>query len=154
MPRPHCCRRVAGKPMASIFKPAGIPARYLDEVRLTLDEYEALRLADLEGLYQENAALRMEVSRPTFGRILEVAHRKVAEALVKGKALRIEGGPVYAEPASPYLEHQAVSGQTILSPARGPKAITAPANADRSRHRAGRIDGAIVYEYPDKEDRT
>jgi predicted DNA-binding protein (UPF0251 family) len=99
VPRPQCCRRVAGTPMASIFKPAGLPARYLDEIVLTLDEFEALRLADLEGLYQEQAALRMRVSRPTFGRILEVAHRKVADALVSGKALRIEGGPVYREPA-------------------------------------------------------
>jgi predicted DNA-binding protein (UPF0251 family) len=101
VPRPQCCRRVAGKPMASIFKPAGIPARYLDEIVLALDEFEALRLADIEGLYQEQAALRMKVSRPTFGRILEVAHRKVAVALVTGKALRIEGGPVYSEPELP-----------------------------------------------------
>lgn len=67
------------------------------EVILTLDEFEALRLADLEGLYQEEAAQRMGVSRPTFGRILGVAHRKVAEALILGKALRIEGGTVYQE---------------------------------------------------------
>lgn len=101
MARPPCCRRVAGNPIASIFKPAGIPARMLDQVVLTLDEFEALRLADLEGLYQDDAARRMEVSRPTFGRILESAHRKVAQALVGGKALRIEGGPVYTEPPRP-----------------------------------------------------
>ncbi len=101
MPRPQCCRRIAGKPTASIFKPAGIPARYLDEIVLTLDEFEALRLADIDGLYQEQAAIRMNVSRPTFGRILEVAHRKVAVALVSGKALRIEGGSVYSEPELP-----------------------------------------------------
>jgi hypothetical protein len=63
-------------------------------VVLTLDELEALRLADLEGLYQEQAAALMAVSRSTFGRIVEAAHRKVAEALVLGKALRIEGGVV------------------------------------------------------------
>jgi len=62
---------------------------------MSLDEFEALRLADLEGLYQEQAALRMNVSRPTFGRIIDSAHRKVAEVLVHGKALRIEGGPVH-----------------------------------------------------------
>ncbi len=110
--------------MASIFKPAGIPARYLDEVRLTLDEFEALRLADLEGLYQEQAALRMEVSRPTFGRILDVAHQKVAEALVSGKALRIEGGPVYAESAPPCSVDEAVSGRAISIPARDRKTTT------------------------------
>lgn len=77
-----------------LFKPAGIPARELEEVVVTLDELEAIRLADVEGLYQEAAAARMAVSRPTFGRILDGARRKVADALVRGKALRIEGGPV------------------------------------------------------------
>lgn len=61
---------------------------------MTLDELEALRLADYEGLYHEQGAERMSVSRPTFGRILEAARRKTAEALVYGKSLRIEGGPV------------------------------------------------------------
>jgi predicted DNA-binding protein (UPF0251 family) len=64
----------------------------LEEVILTVDEFEAIRLADLEGLYQEQAAEKMNVSRQTFGRIIELAHKKVAEALVKGKALKIEGG--------------------------------------------------------------
>jgi len=66
----------------------------LEEVVLSLDEFEALRLADLDGEYQEEAARRMGVSRPTFSRIVEVAHRKVADALVHGKVLRIEGGHV------------------------------------------------------------
>lgn len=66
----------------------------LDEVELTVDELEALRLADLEGLYQEEAAARMEVSRATFARIVEASRRKVATALVHGNALRIGGGPV------------------------------------------------------------
>lgn len=64
---------------------------------MTLDEFEALRQADLGGLYQEQAAEQMGVSRPTFSRIIESAHRKVADALVHGKALRIEGGPVHHE---------------------------------------------------------
>lgn len=67
----------------------------LDEVVMTLDEFEALRLADLDGRYQEDAARQMDVSRPTFSRIVESAHRKMADALVHGKALRIEGGPVH-----------------------------------------------------------
>ncbi len=71
--------------------------RELEEVRMTLDEFEALRLADLEGLYQEQAAGQMKVSRPTFSRIIDSAHRKMADALVHGKALRIEGGPVQME---------------------------------------------------------
>lgn len=61
---------------------------------MALDEFEAIRLADLNGLKQEDAAREMEVSRPTFGRILESAHRKVASALTEGRALRIEGGTV------------------------------------------------------------
>ncbi len=101
MPRPHCWRRVEGHPIASVFKPAGIPTHALDVVLITLDEFEAIRLADLDGLYQEQAAGRMGVSRPTFGRILESARGKLADALVHGKALKIEGGPVYAEPNLP-----------------------------------------------------
>jgi predicted DNA-binding protein (UPF0251 family) len=66
----------------------------LEEVVLTVDECEAIRLADLEGLYQDRAAEKMDVSRQTFGRIIESAHKKVAEALVKGKALKIEGGDI------------------------------------------------------------
>jgi predicted DNA-binding protein (UPF0251 family) len=73
-----------------LFKPGGVPA--VSQVRMTLDEFEAIRLADLEHLLQERAASRMGVSRPTFGRILAAARRKVAEALVLGRALRIEGG--------------------------------------------------------------
>lgn len=94
MPRPCCCRRIAGKPAASVFKPMGIPVVDLDEVVMTLDEFEAMRLADLKGFYQERAAEQMNVSRTTFSRIIDAAHRKIAEALVHGKALRIEGGSV------------------------------------------------------------
>lgn len=95
MPRPFCSRRIAGSPAAPIFKPVGVPVRELDEVVMTLDEFEALRLADLDGLYQAEAAEQMKVSRTTFSRIIEAAHRKIADALVHGKALRIEGGPVH-----------------------------------------------------------
>ena len=64
---------------------------------MALDEFEAMRLADLDGLYQEQAAEQMNVSRPTFSRIIDSAHRKMADALVHGKALRIKGGPVRME---------------------------------------------------------
>ncbi len=92
MPRPSLCRRVRQWPEATYYKPRGIPLEELEEVVLPLDELEALRLTDLQGLYQEQAAEQMNVSRATFGRIVESARRKVAEALVMGKALRIEGG--------------------------------------------------------------
>jgi len=97
VPRPFCCRRIAGKPAASIFKPIGIPVVELDEAVMTLDEFEAMRLADLDGLYQEQAAEQMSVSRTTFSRIVVSARRKMADALVHGKALRIEGGTVRVE---------------------------------------------------------
>lgn len=64
---------------------------------MALDEFEALRLADLDGLYQEQAAEQMNVSRTTFSRIIESAHRKMVDAVVHGKVLRIEGGPVQVE---------------------------------------------------------
>ena len=74
--------------------PAGVSACHVEEVVLSLDECEAIRLADLEGLYHEEAAARMNVSRQTFGRILETGRKKVARVLVEGKALRIGGGEV------------------------------------------------------------
>ena len=92
MARPVQCRRVGLLPPCSVYKPAGIPVRFLEEVVLTVDEFEAIRLADLEGMYQEHAAIKMKVSRQTFGRIIESARKKIADALVAGKALRIEGG--------------------------------------------------------------
>jgi predicted DNA-binding protein (UPF0251 family) len=69
MPRPCKCRLVAAQPPVSAFKPAGVPGRELESIELGLDELEALRLADLEGLYHDAAAERMGVSRPTFGRV-------------------------------------------------------------------------------------
>ena len=94
MPRPRHCRRVGCLPQSNYFKPRGIPLAVLQHVNLTVDELEAIRLADLQGLYQEQAAEKMTVSRQTFGRILESAHKKIADALVNGKALSIEGGPI------------------------------------------------------------
>lgn len=94
MPRPFCPRRIGFKPGVTYFKPAGIPFGVLNEVVVTLDEFEALRLADYDGLYQEQAAEKMKISRPTFARIVEAARKKVADALIHGKALRMEGGNV------------------------------------------------------------
>ena len=94
MARPKRCRKIAARPGHSLFKPAGVPARTLPEVNLTVDEFEALRLADHQGLYQQDAAEQMGVSRQTFGRIVDAARKKVATALVEGIAIRIEGGEV------------------------------------------------------------
>jgi len=92
MARPKHRRRVCCLPDAAYFKPRGIPLSSLKEVVMTIDEFEALRLSDLEGKYHSDAATEMKVSRQTFGRIVQSARRKVAEALVKGKALVIKGG--------------------------------------------------------------
>jgi predicted DNA-binding protein (UPF0251 family)/predicted Fe-Mo cluster-binding NifX family protein len=92
MARPFKCRRVAFMPGVTFFKPAGIPLRMLEEVRLTVEEAEAIRLKDLEGLEQEEGANKMNISRPTFQRILASAHQKMADALLNGKSIRIEGG--------------------------------------------------------------
>ena len=92
MPRPPKCRRVEFLPDVTYFKPAGVPMRLLDEVLLSVEEAEAIRLKDLEGLDQKEGAERMNVSRPTFQRVLASARQKTAEAILHGKSIRIEGG--------------------------------------------------------------
>ncbi len=92
--RPKHCRWVENEPEVTLFKPAGIPARELEQVELTIDEFEAVRLADMESMYQEKAAERLKVSRQTFGRIITSAHKKIAEALVNGKSILIKGGAI------------------------------------------------------------
>ena len=92
MPRPVKWRRVSFMPDVGYFKPWDIPMRALDEVVLSVEEAEAIRLKDLEGLQQEACAEHMQVSRSTFHRVLESARSKLADALINGKAIRIEGG--------------------------------------------------------------
>lgn len=94
MARPKQCRRIADVPAYSAFKPTGVPGHLLQEVVMSVDEFEAIRLADHDALYHAQAAKRMGVSRATFGRILDEARRKVARMLLDGCLLRIEGGSV------------------------------------------------------------
>ena len=94
MARPIQPRQVSERPRILAFKPRGIPMAELEVLSINLDELEAIRLADQKGLYHEEAAGHMGVSRVTFGRILEKAHAKVAEAILEGKALVIGEGPV------------------------------------------------------------
>ena len=94
MSRPVQPRKIDFVPRITFYKPAGVPRIELEEVALTLDELEAVRLADLNGLYQELAAPKMGISRSAFARILESARHKLADALIHGKCLRLEGGPV------------------------------------------------------------
>jgi len=112
MPRPKCCRNVCGVPDKNYFKPRGIPISQLEEVVLSLDEYEAIRLADYEQLYQEEAAGRMNISRQTFGRIIEAAHKKIADVLINGKAMKIEGGEVTVSEAKPCRQNKTLKTKT------------------------------------------
>jgi predicted DNA-binding protein (UPF0251 family) len=104
MPRPRHCRRVGYMPQVNYYKPRGIPLSALQQIDLSVDELEAIRLTDLEGLYQAQAAEKMNISRQTLGRILESAHKKIADALVNGKALMIKGGPIEFSSATPQVE--------------------------------------------------
>lgn len=92
MPKPKKHRFVQQPPAAAYFKPQGIPMFQLEQVVLGVDEYEAIRLVDHEGLHLEDAAPRLGVSRATCARIVDSAHRKIATALTLGQAIRIEGG--------------------------------------------------------------
>ena len=92
MGRPKKCRWVETEPGVTYFKPRGIPLRALEQTTITVDELEAMRLADYLELTQEEVAQKMQVSRPTVTRMLARAHRAVAEALAHGKAICIEGG--------------------------------------------------------------
>ncbi|MFC2062487.1 DUF134 domain-containing protein [Chloroflexota bacterium] len=92
MPRPAKCRRVACIPGINYFKPAGIPLRNMEVVTLSVEEAETVRLKDLIGLDQKDCAAKMHISRQTFQRELVSARKKIADALLNGKAIRIEGG--------------------------------------------------------------
>lgn len=92
MPRPKILRFISFLPGVTYFKPRGIPLRMLEEVELTVDELEALRLADYQNLDQTKAAKSMKISQSTFQRILTSARKKVSNALVTGKAIKIHGG--------------------------------------------------------------
>ncbi|MFZ3100075.1 MAG: DUF134 domain-containing protein, partial [Minisyncoccales bacterium] len=88
--RPRLCRNVKFNPQVNYFKPRGIPVRCLEAVEMSLEEMEALRLKNLEGLEQTEAAQKMNTSQSTFARILASANQKIADALINGKAIRIE----------------------------------------------------------------
>lgn len=89
MPRPCIRRRVRGNPRAMFFKPAGIRMIDLAESILTLPEFESIRLIDYEQLPQNIAAKKMNISQPTLSRILKTARKKISDAIINGKAIRI-----------------------------------------------------------------
>ena len=89
MPRPRLCRRVEFNPNITYFKPQGVPMRDLEMIELTAEEVEALRLRNTEDLEQEEAAKKMNTSQSTFQRILSSAYKKITEAIIGGKVIRI-----------------------------------------------------------------
>jgi predicted DNA-binding protein (UPF0251 family) len=138
MPRPRKRRRLMREPQPAIYKPVGVPLKSLESTVLLHEELESLRLADLEGRYQEEAAGQMGVSRSTFQRIVTEARRKVAQALVGGTALQIEGGTFLVAAVRWHctdcghnwqMEHGSGQGELQVCPACGSRAI---------RERAGR----------------
>ena len=98
MVRPVIKRHIRQMPQVRYYKPRGIRLRELSEVVITEDVFEAIRLVDLEGLYQDAAAKKMGVSRPTISRILAWGRKAIADALINGKAIRIEGGNITITP--------------------------------------------------------
>jgi predicted DNA-binding protein (UPF0251 family) len=92
MPRPRRYRIVGLMPSVVFFKPAGIPMADLKYSILTVDEFEAVRLKDMLGMEQEECAKKMKISQPTFHRLVLSARKRLADAIVNGKAIKIEGG--------------------------------------------------------------
>jgi len=95
MSRPEKKRIVKQPPLYCGFKPVGMPIRTLSEVNFSLDEYEAIRLADHLDMEHSEAAIEMEISRPTFSRLIERARKKIAEFIIEGKYLQIDGGNIH-----------------------------------------------------------
>ena len=137
MPRRKQFRKVSKEPVISIFKPAGIPAKELDEIFITVDEFEAVRLADFEGLNQREASDTMHVSQPTFNRILTSARKKIAETIVRGIVLRIEGGE-YVLPCDIRVFECERCGTTIEAPLGEPRPKTCPQCGSNSLFRKKR----------------
>ena len=92
MPRPRLDRRIRFNPNITYFKPQGVPMRFLDIIELTTEEAEALRLKNVQGLDQQEAAKKMNTSQSTFQRILSSAYKKISDALINGKAIKIVCG--------------------------------------------------------------
>ena len=89
MSRPRLCRRIRFNPDVTYFKPQGVPMRFLEVIELTTEEVEALRLKNIKDLEQEEAAKKMNTSQSTFQRILSSAYKKITEAIIEGKAIKI-----------------------------------------------------------------
>jgi len=100
MPRPRLRRRVRGKPNSNYFKPAGIPARELEDITLLPEEFESIRLVDYQNISQTEAGEKMNISQSTFSRILAQARKKISKAIIEGKAIQITFEPEEIEKIS------------------------------------------------------
>ena len=89
MSRPRLCRRIKFNPHITYFKPQGVPMRMLDEIELTAEEVEALRLKNIKELDQVECAKKMNTSQSTFQRILSSAYKKISQSIIEGKAIKI-----------------------------------------------------------------
>ena len=140
MVRPRKCRRVNAAPEITYFKPRGVPLRELSEVFLSVEGYEALRLADYQGLKHDEAAVLMQVSRQTFGRILSHARHTVAKAVINGWALHIQGGKYAVSNQEPSTFSQEAEMEKIAITSEGPSLD------DALDPRFGRAAGFIVVD--------
>lgn len=126
MPRPLKLRQVAQTPSATFFKPAGVPLRMLANVTLSLEEVEAIRLKDIEDLHQEECAKQMGVSRATFHQIVKSARAKLADAIVNGKSIRVEGGSVAFPGARFRCRHDGYEWSLPPGPLPGASSVRCP----------------------------
>ncbi len=126
MPRPMKLRQITNVPAVTFFKPAGVPASTLEILTLTLEEMESIRLKDAEGLQQEECAKRMGVSRATFHTILKSARQKIADALLHGKAIQVEGG-IFALPGGRFrCRRDGIEWNLPPGPLPGARSVSCP----------------------------
>lgn len=118
MPRPRKRRRVGFMPRVTYFQPVGLDEQ-LQEVIITLDEIEALRLKDLEGLDQETCAAEMNIAQSTYQRILASARKKLSRAIMEGRAIRIEGGDYRLIPYQLECENCGYGWMPVVWPVHG-----------------------------------
>jgi len=126
MPRPMKLRQVAQAPCATFFKPVGVPLSGLQNVTLSLEEVEAIRLKDIEDLHQEACATQMGVSRATFHQIVKSARKKLADAILNGKSILVEGGSVAFPGARFRCRHDGHEWTLPPGPLPGVTSVTCP----------------------------
>jgi len=139
MARPRLCRRIGQEPGATCFKPCGGKLKDIDEVVIGFDELESLRLKDVLGLEQEEAASRMGISQPTFCRLLASARRKVATSVVEGRVLRVSGGDYVMN-----TEIEVKAGEKM-------KIAVASDDGTTISHHFGRAMGFVVFDVEGNE---